>query len=83
LLGLVTVETTADGGRQFEMCMSRDKAELSFLARTGVPYLGCIKHSPSVSVPEVNRGNLVKLTTGGLEFLEVIKDLNLQVPSSI
>jgi len=82
LLGLITVETTADGGTELERLLGRDAFELSLLARTGIPYLGCIKYSPSVSVLSVNQGNLIKLTSAGLELLEMLKALNLPIPTS-
>jgi dethiobiotin synthetase len=82
LLGLVTVETECEAGVALEKLMGRDSFEISLLARTGVPYLGCLKYSPSVSVPRVNQGNLIKLTTAGLELLDMLKALNLPIPMS-
>jgi len=82
VLGLATVETVEEGGNQLEKLLGRDAFELLLLARTSVPYLGCIKFSPSVSVPRVSQGNLIKLTATGLELLEMLKALNLPLPTS-
>src|SRR5262249_46735770 len=82
LLGMATVETSQDAGNELEKLLGRDAFELLLLDRTGVPYLGCIKYSPSVSVPGVNQGNLIKLTSSGLELLEMLKALNLPIPTS-
>lgn len=80
VIGLATVETAPGLGRRFETMLSRDQVELSLRNVTGVPYLGCIKYSESVTVPGVNQGNLIKMTAGGIEFLTVLKELNLKVP---
>ncbi len=79
IVGLVTVETAAASGVEIENSMRRDDFAMALFSRTGAPYLGCIKHSMSVSVPRCNQGNLVKLTTGGLDLLTVMKALNLTV----
>ena len=79
ILGLATVETTPGLGQEFEARMKRDDFGMAVFCRTGAPYLGCIKYSPSISVPRVNQGNLIKLTSGGLDVLTVLKALNLTV----
>jgi dethiobiotin synthetase len=79
VVGLITVETTLDGGRELELNMSREQVELALLEATGCPYLGCIKYSPSISVPTVNQGNLIKMTSGGVELLGLFKSLNLKL----
>lgn len=80
LLGLVTVEVVPNGGKGLESLMGRDAFELSLLAQTSIPYLGCIKYSPSISVPKVSQGNLIKSTSVGIELLGVMKALNLTIP---
>jgi len=80
LLGLATVETGPNLGRKFEIMLSRDKVELALHTVTGVPYLGCIKYSESISVNNINQGNLIKMTAGGIELLSILKALNLRVP---
>jgi dethiobiotin synthetase len=80
LLGLATVETSENQGRNLELIFPRDKVELSLHSVTGVPYLGCVKYSQSISVGNINQGNLVKMTGGGIELLSVLKRLNLRVP---
>lgn len=79
VLGLATVETSTGLGQEFEARIKRDDFGMAVFSRTGAPYLGCIKYSPSISVPRVSQGNLIKLTTGGLDVLTVLKALNLTV----
>ncbi|HEY9677377.1 MAG TPA: AAA family ATPase [Drouetiella sp.] len=79
VLGLATVETSSGMGADLENRMTRDDFSMALFTRTGAPYLGCIKHSISVSVPRCNQGNLIKLTSGGLDLLAVMKALNLTV----
>jgi dethiobiotin synthetase len=81
LLGLATVETSPDSGRALEFNFARDQVELALKWATGLPYLGCIKYSESISVSEVRQGNLIKQSAGGLEILELLKCLNLEVPT--
>lgn len=80
LIGLITVEISEGEGGKLEEHLTRTQTELLLLAKTQVPYLGCIKYSPSISVPGVKQGNLIKLTSAGLELLGMIKALNLKVP---
>ncbi len=80
VVGLATVETSSGMGSEIENKMRREDFAMALFSRTGAPYLGCIKYSMSVSVPRCNQGNLVKLTTAGLDFLTVLKALNLTVP---
>lgn len=79
VLGLATVETSTGMGLDIENKMTRDDFAMALFSRTGAPYLGCIKHSTSISVPRCNQGNLIKLTTAGLDLLTVLKALNLTV----
>lgn len=79
VVGLVTVETGAGMGAEIENRMRREDFAMALFSRTGVPYLGCIKYSMSVSVPSCNQGNLLRLTTAGLDLLTVMKALNLSV----
>ncbi len=79
VLGLATVETASGMGQEIENRIKREDFALALFNRTGAPYLGCIKHSPSISVPRGNQGNLIKLTTGGLDLLTLLKALNLTV----
>ncbi len=80
LIGLITVEVSAGEGALLEQHLTRTQTELLLLARTQTPYLGCIKFSPSISVPLGKQGNVIKLTSAGLELLGIIKALNLKVP---
>ena len=79
VVGLATVETSSGMGSEIENKMRREDFAMALFSRTGAPYLGCIKYSLSVSVPRCNQGNLVKLTTAGLDLLTVMKALNLRV----
>jgi dethiobiotin synthetase len=80
LIGLITVEVTEGEGGKLEELLTRTQIELLLLGKTQIPYLGCIKYSPSISVPHVKQGNLIKSTSAGLELLGMIKALNLKVP---
>jgi dethiobiotin synthetase len=80
LIGLVTVEVINDGGKELETRLSRSQVELGLRSMTGVPYLGCIKYSQSISVSRVHQGNIIKLTSGGIDLLFILKTLNLAVP---
>jgi len=77
--GLVTVETANGEGRALESKLSRSEVSLILNSRTSVPYLGCLKYSPSISVPRVNQGNLVKMTETGVDTLVVRKALEAAV----
>lgn len=79
VVGIATVETAEGMGAEIENKMRREDFAMALFSRTGAPYLGCIKYSMSVSVPRCNQGNLVKLTTAGLDLLTVMKALNLKV----
>ncbi len=87
VVGLVTVETTAPAVGQPEPGSSRlnqpdftlEEKALALHERTGVPYLGCVRYSRSISVAEVNQGNLIKTTSSGLDLLPIIKTLNLRI----
>lgn len=79
VVGLATVETASGMGSEIENRMRREDFAMALFSRTGAPYLGCIKYSMSVSVPGCNQGNLLKLTTAGLDLLTVMKALNLTV----
>jgi dethiobiotin synthetase len=81
ILGLVTVETVSSGGQELEHCLSKEEVQLSLNLATGIPYLGCIKHSQSISVRNGSQGNLIKMTAGGIELLNLLKSLNLNVPT--
>lgn len=71
IAGLVTVETANGQGLALEAKLTRSEVNLLLKSRTGAPYLGCLKFSPSISVPRVNQGNLVKMTSEGIDMLAV------------
>ncbi len=87
VIGLVTVETseaksnyTSDhqcGGPA--QLISNEMRAIALRERTGVPYLGCLRYSPSISVERVNQGNLIKTTSAGLDLLPIIKTLNFRL----
>lgn len=76
VIGLVTVETDKHSTAESIDLASR---AIALKERTGVPYLGCLKYSPSISVPAVNQGNLVKTTEAAVDLLPIIKTLNLRL----
>ncbi|HEY9870899.1 MAG TPA: dethiobiotin synthase [Candidatus Obscuribacterales bacterium] len=83
VVALVTVETGSDfspprqGGR-VELAPA-GVPEIALQERTGVPYIGNLRYSASISVPRVNQGNLIKTTSACLDLLPVIKALNLRI----
>jgi dethiobiotin synthetase len=77
--GTVTVETAAGEGKALEAKLTRSEVNLLLNSRTQVPYLGCLKHSPSISVHRVNQGNLVKMTEAGIDMLAVRQALEATV----
>jgi len=79
ITGMVTVETQADEGKVLESKLTRTEVALLLASRTSVPYLGCLKFSPSISVPRVNQGNLIKVISEGVDLLLILKSLNLNV----
>jgi dethiobiotin synthetase len=81
VIGLVTVETASGLGRTLEAALTRSEVDLLLSSRTQVPYLGCLKHSPSISVHRVNQGNLIKMTSEGVDLLPIRKALQIEVAS--
>jgi len=79
VVGLVVVETTADSLDAVSAGMPPDSLGIALQERTKVPYLGCLPHSASISVPRVNQGNLIKTTSNGVDLLPIIKALNLRL----
>jgi dethiobiotin synthetase len=77
--GLVTVETSPGEGKVMESKLTRSEVDLLLNSRTHVPYLGCLKFSPSISVQRVNQGNLVKMTESGIDLLAVRQALEAAV----
>jgi dethiobiotin synthetase len=80
MLACATVEVVQDGGVELEKRRTRADFTVGLASRVEAPYLGCIKFSPSISVPRVNQGNLIKMAAG-LDLLPLIKALNLAVPT--
>ena len=77
ITGMVTVETQANEGKVLESKLTRTEVALLLTSRTKAPYLGCLKFSPSISVPRVNQGNLIKVISEGVDLLLILKSLNL------
>src|SRR5262249_31521233 len=80
VMGTLTVECDRQSGVEAEAGMSLDQLGLALFAQTQTPYLGNIRFSPSISVPEVNQGNLIKMTSGDVDLLLLMKALNLGLP---
>lgn len=80
VIATATVETDPDAGATLERQSTRADFSLGLNERTGIPFLGCIKFSPSISVHRVCQGNLIKMTETGLDLLPLMKALNLTVP---
>lgn len=79
VIGLVIVETVPDSFGSVYAGLPPESLGIALQERTKVPYLGCLGHSPSISVPRVNQGNLIKTTSNGLDLLPIIKALNLRL----
>jgi len=78
VIALVAVETGADFSPS-ERRAGWEIPEIALQERTGAPFIGCLKHSPSISVPRVSQGNVIKTTSACLDLLPVIKALNLRI----
>ncbi|MBI4533837.1 MAG: AAA family ATPase [Candidatus Melainabacteria bacterium] len=79
VIGLVTVETTIQNNFYASTGLTVDTLALALFERTRVPLIGCLPYSPSISVPAVNQGNLIKTTSCTLDLLPVIEALNLSL----
>ncbi|MBS1957756.1 MAG: AAA family ATPase [Cyanobacteria bacterium SZAS-4] len=80
LVGIGTVETN-EFGSQNELKMNKSELELAIKNNTGSHYIGAIEYSPSISVPRVNQGNLIKVTSAGVDLLHVLRSLG--APASL
>ncbi|HEY9786934.1 MAG TPA: AAA family ATPase [Candidatus Obscuribacterales bacterium] len=81
LIGIVTVET-AEYPKQQALQLSQSDFQLAVVGRTNIPYLGCLKFSPSISVPRVNQGNLIKTTSAGIDLLMILRSINAPLSMS-
>ncbi len=79
IVGMMTSEVTPDAGKELEATLSLDQIGLVASTRTGVPFLGCLRYSPSISVPQVNQGNLIKTTENSIDLLILRRALKLPV----
>lgn len=80
LVGVGTVET-AECSPANELKMTKSELELAILNHARTQYIGAIEFSPSISVPRVNQGNLIKNTSAGVDLLLVLR--NLGAPASL
>jgi dethiobiotin synthetase len=80
VIAQATVETSGGAGTELEAKRTRADFSMGLYGRSMVPFLGCIKFSPSISVPRVSQGNLIKMTAG-LDLLLLLKALNIGVPA--
>ncbi len=79
IVGMMTSEVTADAGKDLESTLSLDQVALVASTRTGVPFLGCLRYSASISVSQVNQGNLIKTTENSIDILILRRALKLPV----
>lgn len=77
VIAMVSVQISPDFGQSM---ISNESLTLALRQRTGVPYLGCVPYSPSISVPQLNQGNLVKLISANIDLLPLLKALKLPLP---
>ncbi len=80
LVGVGTVETSEYGAHN-ELKMTKSELELAIMTKAKAHYLGAIEYSPSISVPRVNQGNLIKVTSAGVDLLHVLRSLG--APASL
>lgn len=80
LVGVGTVET-AEYGAHHELKMTKSELEMAIMTKASAHYLGAIEFSPSISVPRVNQGNLIKVTSAGIDLLHVLRSLG--APASL
>lgn len=79
VLALATVETNLMEAQLMDRYISKDDFELFLITGTGIPYLGCVRYSPSISVPQVNQGNLKRTIEECLDLLVLRRSLALPV----
>lgn len=79
VIALVTVETGADFSPTSEGHNIWEVPEITLQERTGVPFIGCLKYSASISVPRGSQGNIIKTTSASLDLLAIIKALDLRI----
>ena len=53
--------------------------EIALAEKIGSPYLGCLKHSQSISVQKANQGNLIRTTSEAIDLLPIIKAISLSM----
>lgn len=80
LVGVGTVETTEYGAAN-ELKLTKSELELAIMNNVKSQYFGAIEYSPSISVPRVNQGNLIKVTSAGVDLLHVLRGLG--APASL
>lgn len=79
VLSLATVETNVLEAQVMDRYISKDDFELFMITGTGVPYLGCLRHSPSISVQDVSQGNLKRTVEECLDIMVLRRNLKLPV----
>lgn len=58
--------------------------ELAYLRyHHNIPFLGTIEYSPSISVPILQQGNIVRQTEMGVDLLPLQQSLNLTIPGFV
>lgn len=79
VLSLATVETNVLEAQVMDRYISKDDFELFMITGTGVPYLGCLRYSPSISVQDVSQGNLKRTVEECLDIMVLRRNLKLPV----
>jgi dethiobiotin synthetase len=74
IIGLVLVRTMPE---MESVSFFPEPIDIALAERTGVPYLGTIPFSPSISVPYIRQGNLIKLISQSLDILPIIDVIGL------
>lgn len=78
LLGMATVMTEANAVAP-EPVHHAVSWEMALAEKIRSPYLGCLKHSQSISIEKTNQGNLIRTTSEALDLLPIIKAISMPV----
>jgi len=79
VLAVATVEANPLEAHCLDQHIPRDDFQLFITTNFKLPYLGCLRFSPSISVSQVSQGNLKRTTEECMDLLILRRSLNLPV----